>query len=241
MHIIHLRGTQIKHLLAVGLPLEMLADIATVDAWEPDEVSSSCRLCDAEFNVLLRRRHHCRICGRLVCADCSRKLELIDRATRVPGLMRACSHCERTTTDRNNRTPSITLITPDDLSEVLVARDARTARPSAAAACSVDGDTTARTISSARQSPCPDTPGLEESTRPPSASSTGSRASFRVSVRRCGNCSIRYRTSTSGALEDFCSKDCRAMHTYAADCRREAAVSQSDADKPSGAPAPVQA
>jgi serine/threonine protein kinase/tetratricopeptide (TPR) repeat protein len=38
-------------------------------AWVPDEVSSSCRLCDAQFSSI-RRKHHCRQCGNLVCRAC---------------------------------------------------------------------------------------------------------------------------------------------------------------------------
>jgi hypothetical protein len=38
--------------------------------WEPDKEASACRLCLRPFS-LLRRRHHCRKCGKLVCISCS--------------------------------------------------------------------------------------------------------------------------------------------------------------------------
>ncbi|MDP2434624.1 MAG: ankyrin repeat domain-containing protein [archaeon] len=38
--------------------------------WLPDEVCSSCQQCSREFGFT-RRRHHCRYCGQVVCADCS--------------------------------------------------------------------------------------------------------------------------------------------------------------------------
>lgn len=39
-------------------------------AWVRDEAVSMCMLCDVMFTKL-RRRHHCRACGRVVCGNCS--------------------------------------------------------------------------------------------------------------------------------------------------------------------------
>ena len=39
-------------------------------AWVRDEAVSMCMLCDVLFTKL-RRRHHCRACGRVVCGNCS--------------------------------------------------------------------------------------------------------------------------------------------------------------------------
>lgn len=41
--------------------------------WVPDAKAESCMRCGRLFG-LLRRRHHCRLCGRVVCADCSTKV-----------------------------------------------------------------------------------------------------------------------------------------------------------------------
>lgn len=38
--------------------------------WQPDDELSSCSICGTPF-TFLNRRHHCRRCGRLVCATCS--------------------------------------------------------------------------------------------------------------------------------------------------------------------------
>ena len=38
--------------------------------WIPDRRVTMCQNCAAEFNVLVRR-HHCRACGKVVCATCS--------------------------------------------------------------------------------------------------------------------------------------------------------------------------
>ena len=39
-------------------------------AWMPDGASGMCIICNGNFNFL-RRRHHCRRCGGVVCASCS--------------------------------------------------------------------------------------------------------------------------------------------------------------------------
>ncbi|OQS04098.1 dihydroflavonol-4-reductase, partial [Thraustotheca clavata] len=38
--------------------------------WDEDHVDFKCQCCNAPFTAL-RRRHHCRECGKLVCGDCS--------------------------------------------------------------------------------------------------------------------------------------------------------------------------
>ncbi|XP_037504297.1 lateral signaling target protein 2 homolog isoform X2 [Rhipicephalus sanguineus] len=38
--------------------------------WMPDEFTSNCMDCNAHF-TLLRRRHHCRRCGKIFCSRCS--------------------------------------------------------------------------------------------------------------------------------------------------------------------------
>lgn len=39
--------------------------------WDPNESTDKCPLCKSEFNALLSRKHHCRLCGGLLCASCS--------------------------------------------------------------------------------------------------------------------------------------------------------------------------
>ena len=39
-------------------------------AWMPDGASGMCIICNGNFNFL-RRRHHCRRCGGVMCASCS--------------------------------------------------------------------------------------------------------------------------------------------------------------------------
>ena len=39
--------------------------------WEPDNMHTKCEVCKNKFNKLIRRKHHCRKCGKVVCDTCS--------------------------------------------------------------------------------------------------------------------------------------------------------------------------
>ena len=52
--------------------------------WVPDKDAAACNVCCARFS-LLRRRHHCRMCGQVVCASCSSH----------PRGKRICSACRK--------------------------------------------------------------------------------------------------------------------------------------------------
>ncbi|KAJ8605642.1 hypothetical protein CTAYLR_000135 [Chrysophaeum taylorii] len=61
----------------------------TAPVWTEDADADDCQNCGTPF-TLLRRRHHCRKCGRLVCHSCS--------AEKIPlpscgGLQRVCNPC----------------------------------------------------------------------------------------------------------------------------------------------------
>lgn len=59
------------------------------DHWIPDDEANACNLCHSEFSAIFRR-HHCRACGKLVCANCSaHRLEL-----RPGAKERVCDNCE---------------------------------------------------------------------------------------------------------------------------------------------------
>ncbi|KAJ1469909.1 hypothetical protein T484DRAFT_1918524 [Baffinella frigidus] len=66
--------------------------------WQPDAEALTCSLlaCGREFHRFLRR-HHCRVCGRVVCADCSkgrrRLLPETGSGTRKALDARACDVC----------------------------------------------------------------------------------------------------------------------------------------------------
>ncbi|KAK0622050.1 FYVE zinc finger-domain-containing protein [Bombardia bombarda] len=61
----------------------------SVVTWEDDAVVTNCPFCKQEFRSWTFRRHHCRMCGRVVCADphtgCSSEVGLnVSSPTKVP-------------------------------------------------------------------------------------------------------------------------------------------------------------
>eukprot|EP00048_Salpingoeca_helianthica_P024465 m.32567 g.32567 ORF g.32567 m.32567 type:complete len:472 (+) comp9402_c0_seq2:1355-2770(+) len=61
--------------------------VENLPAWMPDEEVSACCVCRRKFTLFLRR-HHCRVCGRVVCAYCG--------PIRGPRNIRICPTCNGT-------------------------------------------------------------------------------------------------------------------------------------------------
>ncbi|XP_041123944.1 lateral signaling target protein 2 homolog isoform X4 [Polyodon spathula] len=59
--------------------------------WVPDEVCSYCTACEAPFTVI-RRKHHCRSCGKIFCSRCSSHSAPLPRYGQVKPV-RVCTHC----------------------------------------------------------------------------------------------------------------------------------------------------
>jgi hypothetical protein len=60
-------------------------------AWQKDDEVADCQVCHSAFTKWKRRRHHCRVCGDIICDDCSPDQVHIDgRFTRAK---RACVAC----------------------------------------------------------------------------------------------------------------------------------------------------
>ena len=59
--------------------------------WEKNDDVSKCRACTKDFG-LIRRRHHCRNCGRIFCNDCSDKVCPIPDST-YRAAERVCHDC----------------------------------------------------------------------------------------------------------------------------------------------------
>jgi ribosomal protein L33 len=57
--------------------------------WVQDAVSKNCQKCEVVF-TLFRRRHHCRLCGALVCNECSSNREYIPTENKR---VRVCDSC----------------------------------------------------------------------------------------------------------------------------------------------------
>ncbi|XP_073507285.1 lateral signaling target protein 2 homolog [Phyllobates terribilis] len=59
--------------------------------WVPDNASTQCMSCCAPF-TLLRRRHHCRSCGKIFCSRCSGYTTSLPHVQNTQSV-RVCSHC----------------------------------------------------------------------------------------------------------------------------------------------------
>ncbi|XP_032874274.1 lateral signaling target protein 2 homolog isoform X1 [Amblyraja radiata] len=59
--------------------------------WVPDEVCSFCTACKAPFTVI-RRKHHCRNCGKIFCSRCSSHSAPLPRYGQMKPV-RVCTHC----------------------------------------------------------------------------------------------------------------------------------------------------
>ncbi|XP_035465245.1 lateral signaling target protein 2 homolog isoform X4 [Scophthalmus maximus] len=59
--------------------------------WVPDEACHSCIACKAPFTVI-RRKHHCRSCGKIFCSRCSSHSAPLPRYGQVKPV-RVCTHC----------------------------------------------------------------------------------------------------------------------------------------------------
>ncbi|MES1915328.1 MAG: hypothetical protein MHM6MM_007297 [Cercozoa sp. M6MM] len=80
------RGTQRQR---GNLPGSRDSHLAPV--WQSDHSSKNCTLCNAKFSLVFRR-HHCRMCGALVCNDCSKSRAEI-KGNKKP--VRICDRCVR--------------------------------------------------------------------------------------------------------------------------------------------------
>jgi len=61
--------------------------------WQPDESATTCNICADEF-FFFRRKHHCRMCGLIICNDCSPNRTPIPKFGFVKPV-RICVECEK--------------------------------------------------------------------------------------------------------------------------------------------------
>lgn len=64
-----MRTSSSSHVVPVAVPVG--------PTWQPDEEASQCSRCGAKF-TLFRRKHHCRRCGKVVCAACSNNTDHLE-------------------------------------------------------------------------------------------------------------------------------------------------------------------
>jgi len=58
--------------------------------WTPDEAVNNCMSCSSTF-TLVNRKHHCRLCGQVICKNCSPHFKIIDQTGKP---VRVCVKCE---------------------------------------------------------------------------------------------------------------------------------------------------
>jgi chromosome segregation ATPase len=76
---------------ATGASVEPPDSMQSVGPWVPDEVVHSCHDCALPFG-LLRRKHHCRRCGRVFCSDCSARTAIVAEID-PHNPLRVCDDC----------------------------------------------------------------------------------------------------------------------------------------------------
>lgn len=65
--------------------------------WVPDSASKQCMICKQKFTAFIRK-HHCRMCGRVICSHCSpEKADISQLSGAQPSgkLERICKHCNK--------------------------------------------------------------------------------------------------------------------------------------------------
>lgn len=60
-------------------------------SWMPDSASDICLVCEARFTTT-NRRHHCRMCGILVCSKCCKDKTMIGHISATKK-QKVCRHC----------------------------------------------------------------------------------------------------------------------------------------------------
>lgn len=73
--------------------------------WVDDASASACMRCRAKFKYPLRRRHHCRKCGDVVCSTCSKSRQIVQEyhATKE---QRVCYSCAETPSSTSGAAPA---------------------------------------------------------------------------------------------------------------------------------------
>eukprot|EP00158_Paraphelidium_tribonemae_P006981 Partr_v1_DN28059_c1_g2_i1_m57050 putative Zinc finger, FYVE domain containing 20 len=56
----------------ISVPFRSLKEAEqSVVQWQKDDLAIACPDCSLQFNLLSKRRHHCRLCGKIICHSCS--------------------------------------------------------------------------------------------------------------------------------------------------------------------------
>ncbi|KAJ1528811.1 hypothetical protein ONE63_007188 [Megalurothrips usitatus] len=77
--------------LSVGKDSQMPITVPSKAEWVPNELAAMCMSCQVSTFTMFNRRHHCRRCGRVVCAQCSPHKALVFGYGTLK--VRVCSSC----------------------------------------------------------------------------------------------------------------------------------------------------
>ncbi|GFS62160.1 zinc finger FYVE domain-containing protein 26 [Trichonephila clavipes] len=80
-----------EEILVSDEPFMMPLRVPTKDEWVPDAKIERCQVCREERFNMFSRRHHCRRCGRVVCANCSQHALIVEGYGNVK--VRVCDDC----------------------------------------------------------------------------------------------------------------------------------------------------
>ncbi|KAH3722826.1 protein piccolo [Pelomyxa schiedti] len=86
--------------------------------WVPDKETPCCMLCKDQF-TMLKRRHHCRNCGRVVCGNCSSQKKVLAHIEKAKAL-RVCTSCFEGDTTEKSASSKSPKAPPDDNGEELL-------------------------------------------------------------------------------------------------------------------------
>ncbi|KAK9971933.1 hypothetical protein ABG768_025271 [Culter alburnus] len=92
----HIERCRALHMENKSLPNDNDAEKFAA-TWIPDMASAICMRCSKRFNIAIRRRHHCRRCGYIVCQACSKSRALLPNISSKP--VRVCRNCVSSTED----------------------------------------------------------------------------------------------------------------------------------------------
>ncbi|XP_014205384.1 zinc finger FYVE domain-containing protein 26 homolog [Copidosoma floridanum] len=87
----------------------MPINVPTKEEWIPNDKARECNSCKVVIFSMFNRRHHCRRCGRVVCAACSQQRMQVSGYPKSV-LVRVCDDCKQATalqTQTAQGTPSI--------------------------------------------------------------------------------------------------------------------------------------
>jgi hypothetical protein len=81
-----------------GIPINQKSMEQAVVQWKDDTSAVQCYSCNSYFGKVINRRHHCRLCGNLICSNCIKDIPLytdINDENTLTGSTKACNQCTR--------------------------------------------------------------------------------------------------------------------------------------------------